>query len=134
MKKILATTLFGALLLSAPIASAQEPEQPNIDEIIAKQIEEFERLYHIDEVQVFFVDSVLQTNFPGMMAEFENAKKGGAANAETFQLISDVWMDRTDKALEKIFTPQQWAKYMKSAYGKEKKKRDKRLSDRSLPQ
>lgn len=134
MKNILTAAIFGVLMLTAaaPQASAQEPEQPNIDEIIANQLENLERMFKLDDVQIFFVDSILQANFPAMMEEFENTQKAGAANAETFQLLSDKWMDRTDRAFEKVFTPEQWTRYMKSTYGKEKKKRDKRLSERNF--
>ena len=39
-------------------------------------------------------------------------------------------MAATDEAFEKLFTEEQWTKYMKSVYGKEKKRRDKRMAER----
>ena len=39
-------------------------------------------------------------------------------------------MAATDEAFERFFTEEQWKKYMKSSYGKEKIRRDKRMSDR----
>ncbi len=132
MNRILSVLLFAAtLLLSAPAALAQEPQQPNIDEIIAKQLDNLTRTFKLDEVQVFYVDSILQYNFRALNDEFEETRKGGASNAETFQSISDKWMDATDQAFERVFTEEQWKKYLKSTYGKEKMRRDKRMSERN---
>lgn len=132
MNRILPIFLFAAaLLLAAPAALAQEPQQPNVDEIIAKQLENLTRTFKLDEVQVFYVDSILQYNFRALNDEFEETRKGGASNAETYQAISDKWMDATDQAFELVFTEEQWKKYMKSTYGKEKTRRDKRMSERN---
>ena len=117
MNRILPIFLFAAaLLLAAPAALAQEPQQPNVDEIIAKQLENH---------------SILQYNFRALNDEFDETRKGGASNAETYQAISDKWMDATDQAFERVFTEEQWKKYMKSTYGKEKTRRDKRMSERN---
>jgi hypothetical protein len=132
MNRFLPLLLFAAtLLLSTPAALAQEPQQPNIDEIIAKQLDNLTRTFKLDEVQEFYVDSILQYNFRALNDEFEETRKGGASNAETFQAISDKWMDATDQAFERVFTEEQWKKYLKSSYGKEKMRRDKRMSERN---
>ena len=132
MNRIFQTLLLAAtLLLCDPAAQAQEPQQPNMDEIIAKQVDNLTRSFKLDEVQVFFVDSILQYNYNAMNDAFEEAKKTGASNADTYQTISDQWMDATDQAFERLFTEEQWKKYMKSAYGKEKQRRDKRMSERN---
>ena len=65
-----------------------------------------------------------------MVEEITLTRKTGASNDETFQALSDKWMAATDEALEKVFTEEQWQKYLKSAYGKEKKRRDKRMANR----
>ena len=132
MKRLFFLLFLTAVLLpaAAPRALAQEPQEPNLDEIINNQIENLTRLFKLDEVQVFFVDSILQNNYKGLQEEVNLTRKSGASNTETYQIISDKWMDRTDTALEKIFTEDQWGRYLKSTYGKEKKKRDKRIADR----
>ena len=131
MNRLFHTLLLAVTLLCfAPSALAQEPQQPNVDEIIAKQVENLTRTFKLDEVQVFFVDSILQYNYHAMNDAFEEARKTGASNADTYQTISDQWMGATDEAFERIFTEEQWKKYMKSAYGKEKQRRDKRISER----
>lgn len=123
--------LTAALLLSVPAARAQEPQQPDIDQIIANQIDNLTRTFKLDEVQVFFVDSILQYNYHAMNEAFEEARKTGASNADTYQAISDQWMQATDEAFQRFFTKDQWNKYMKSSYGKEKQRREKRISERN---
>ena len=122
--------LTGALLFDVSGAFAQEPQEPDIDKIVSNQIENLTKSFKLDDIQVFFVDSILQYNYPAMMEELNKTKRTGASNDETFQAISDKWMAATDEALEKVFTEEQWQKYLKSTYGKEKKRRDKRISDR----
>ncbi len=131
MNRLFLLLLFAAsLLLSTPAALAQEPQEPDLDKIIATQLDNLTRTFKLDDVQVFFVDSILQYNFRAMTDEFDQTRKTGASNNETFQIISDKWMAATDEAFERFFTEEQWKKYMKSSYGKEKIRRDKRMSDR----
>jgi hypothetical protein len=131
MKRILFLSLLSATLLAAaPRLQAQEPQQPDANQIINNQLENLSKSFKLDDVQIFFVDSILQHNYPAMMDEFERTKKTGASNGETYQIISDKWMAATDEALQKVFTEDQWTKYLKSAYGKEKKRRDKRIRER----
>ena len=122
--------LAAALLLSVPAAKAQEPQQPDIDQIIANQLDNLTRSFKLDEVQVFFVDSILQYNYRAMNDAFEEARKTGASNADTYQAISDEWMEATDQAFRRFFTEDQWKRYMKSTYGKENQRRAKRMSER----
>lgn len=131
MKRIFFLLVSAALVLAAaPAALAQEQQEPDINTIITKQIQNITQSFHLDEVQEFFLDSILNHNYPAMMEELQEARKVGANNSDTFQGISDKWMDATDVALEKLFTEEQWAKYLKSTYGKEKKRRDKRIAER----
>ena len=133
MKKFFLILIAAALLpVAAPRALAQEPQEPNLDEIINKHIENLTRMFDLDEVQVFVLDSILQFNYSALQEEVKQTRKTGASNQETFQLISDKWMAATDDAFQKIFTEEQWQKYLKSSYGKEKKRRDKRMQERGL--
>ena len=127
---ILSIALAAAALLSAPLCLAQEPQEPDIDKIITAQLDNLTKTFDLDEVQVFFVDSILQANYHAMMDENQRVQKTGATNSDTYMAIADKWMDINDKALERVFTKEQWAKYMKSGYGKEKKRRDKRIAER----
>lgn len=132
MKKAkLFLTLF-LVLVSAGIAAAQDPnaKQPTPEEMAEAQADKFNTLLDLEYYQVFLIDSVMKHDFKAMMDEMAEVQKSGASNQETFLVVSDKWMDRVDKAFEKIFTPEQWKKYLKSGYGKEKRKRDKRIADR----
>lgn len=133
MKRLLLLTLLSAVIFlsGAPRALAQDPQEPDIDKIVNTQVENLTKSFKLDEVQVFYVDSILQHNYPAMVEEINQTRKTGASNDETYQALSDKWMAATDEALEKVFTEEQWQKYLKSAYGKEKKRRDKRMQDRA---
>ena len=131
MKRTLLILIAAALFfVAAPRTYAQEQQEPNIDEVIQNQLDNLTRMFKLDDVQVFFVDSILQYNFHALTDEFAETRKSGASNSDTYQAISDKWMDATDNAFQQFFTEEQWQRYMKSAYGKEKKRRDKRISER----
>ena len=129
-RKLLILIAAALFFVAAPRSFAQEQQEPDIDQVIQNQLDNLTKMFKLDEVQVFFVDSILQYNFHALSDEFAETRKTGASNSDTYQAISDKWMAATDDAFERIFTPEQWAKYMKSSYGKEKKRRDKRISDR----
>ena len=90
MKRFQSAILAAVLLFAAvPCTWAQQPQEPDMDQIINSQLENLTRSFKLDEVQVFFVDSVLQHNFPAMTQEFEDTRRTGASNQETYQIISD---------------------------------------------
>ena len=135
MKRIIPALVSAAvLLLASQNLSAQEPTEPNLDEIINSQVENLAKLYKLDDVQMFYIDSILQYNMRAMMDEIEKARQTGASNASTYEVISDKWLSASDRAFERVFTEDQWKRYMKSSFGKEKKKRDKRISEREAAQ
>jgi hypothetical protein len=119
-------------LVTAGIASAQDPnaKPPTAEEMAEAQADKFSTLLDLEYYQVFLIDSVMVHDFQAMMDEIAEVQKSGASNQESFMVVSDKWMDAVDKAFEKIFTPEQWQKYLKSGYGKEKRKRDKRMAER----
>ncbi|MDD2293887.1 MAG: hypothetical protein PHD07_06740 [Bacteroidales bacterium] len=124
-----------ALMLCSTVVNAQNPngenEKVDVPEMAAKEADNLAKLFNLDEYQLFRVDSVLQANMAPMMEEMDKVKKSGASIQSSYQVVADKWLDETDRAFEKIFTQEQWTKYMKSAYGKEKKKRDKRMEARN---
>lgn len=126
MRKIGAFLTVLALCI-APSAFAQEQAEPNVDELVVKYIEMLDKMLKLDDIQTFYIDSTLQHDYSHLMAEIDSVKKTGASQQETYMAVSDKWADRIDNALEKYLTEEQWQKYMKSPYGKEKKKREKRF-------
>ena len=76
MHRFLTVILAAVLLLaSATVGRAQNNNQePDMDQIINTQLENLTRMFKLDDVQVFFVDSILQYNFPAMNEEFDQTR------------------------------------------------------------
>lgn len=130
MKKIIGYIPLFALMMTALPALGQEQEKPSPEKFAAEHIEFLVRNLEIDEIQVFYADSIYQHNFHGLIEEVESLKKRGMSANSVYEEVSDKWLDATDRALEKILTPAQWKKYLKTSFGKEKSKRDKRMAKR----
>ncbi len=120
-----------AVFLLSFTAIGQEQEAPSAEKFAADHLEFLIRNIGIDEIQAFFADSVYQHNFSALIEEVEALKKNGMTVSNVYESVSDKWMDKTDKALEQILTPEQWKKYLKTTFGKEKVKRDKRMAKRA---
>ena len=67
-----------------------------------------------------------------MNEEMSAIQRAGVTNRDIFQITYDKWLDAIDKEYEKIFTEDQWKRYLKSARGREKRKRDKRMAERAI--
>lgn len=123
-----------ALLLSLgtnPCLAQQQngaQQEPNYDEIAAKQVNELIDRYHLDDIQAFKVDTLLQHYVPIYNEELRRVRNAGASQIQSYQRVVDFWGDFFDNEYRKIFNDDQWNRYMKSYAGKEKKKRDKRLA------
>lgn len=131
MKKIIGHIPLFALMMTALPALGQEQEKPSPEKFAADHIEFLVRNLEIDEIQVFYADSIYQHNFFELIEEMESLKKKGMSANSVYEEVSDKWLDATDRALEKILTPEQWKKYLRTSFGKEKAKRDKRMAKRA---
>lgn len=134
MNRIITTTILSVIaVLCADVALAQQQQENklDIDKIIEKSVENVDKYVHLDDVQIFYLDSIYQTNFRAMYSEMDAAKAAGSSNPETYLAISDSWMEKCDVAIEKILTPEQWQKYLKCGYGKERKAREKRAASKT---
>ena len=127
--------LVAALVFSASGAichaqqgGGQPPKETSFEDAIAKQVEDMVDRYKLDDYQAFKLDTLMQHFAPIYNAELRRVKESGAAQVASYQTIVDKWADFFDTEYEKIFTEEQWKIYMKSAAGREKKKRDKRLA------
>jgi len=129
-KNISLIALFFCIQTTLCMAQQQggQAEEPNYDEAIAKQIEDYVDRYKLDETQAFRIDTLLQHFIPIYNADMKRVKAAGAAQMSSYQMVMDKWGDFFDNEYQKIFTEEQWKLYMKSSAGKEKKKRDKRLA------
>ena len=132
-KYITVAVLF--LCLGSVICFAQQENAPgkemDYDEAAAKQVEEFIDRYKLDDYQAFRIDTLLQHYVPIYNEELKKVRAAGASQVESYQRVVDYWSDFLDTQYQSIFTEEQWKLYMKSPAGKEKKKRDKRLANRS---
>ena len=117
-----------SVVAASPAALAQE--EPTAEEIINNQLEYMCRYIEFDDVQLYYIDSTLQNDIPALMDELEALRKGGTANTEAYQIISDKWMEQIDNTYKKFFTKEQWDKYLRTAYGREMKARAKRMAKR----
>ena len=118
-----------AVLMSAGYgtASAQQQEkQPDVYEQAEQEADRLQGLLDLEDWQVFYVDSTLKHDFPAMMADYEELRKAKVANQSMYQDVHDKWMDQIDKTYMRIFTDEQWAKYLKNGAARAQKARAKR--------
>ena len=108
------------------IASAQEPQQPDIYERAEMEADRLQKLLDLDDWQVFYVDSTLKHDFPAMMAEYDELRKSKVSNQLMYQNVYDKWMEQVDRTYKRIFTESQWAAYLKSGAARAQKAREKR--------
>lgn len=116
----------GTTLCRAQGSNAQQ-KPLSVEEQITKQVDELIDRYKLDDYQAFRVDTLLQHYVPIYHAAMKKVKDSGAAQVESYQMVLDYWADFFDSQYQQIFDEKQWSLYMKSASGREKKKRDKRL-------
>lgn len=128
MRKFISTLAILAAMIPYAPAIAQSQEIDPID-LASKMVDQLIKDYDIDVAQAFKVDTMLQNSYTAYYAELDKLTKSGAVTSQSYQYLSDKWGDYIDKAFEKIFTTEQWNKYMKGDNGKNKKKRDKRLAE-----
>ena len=108
-------------------ASAQQQEkQPDVYEQAEQEADRLQGLLDLEDWQVFYVDSTLKHDFPAMMADYEELRKAKVANQSMYQDVHDKWMDQIDKTYMRIFTDEQWAKYLKNGTARAQKARAKR--------
>ena len=112
-------------------ASAQQQEkQPDVYEQAEQEADRLQGLLDLEDWQVFYVDSTLKHDFPAMMADYEELRKAKVANQSMYQDVHDKWMDQIDKTYMRIFTDEQWAKYLKNGAARAQKARAKRKANK----
>ena len=115
------------LLCSSVEVFAQEKEkQPDIYEQAEMEADRLQRVLDLEDWQVFYVDSTLKHDFPAMVAEMDKLRNSKVSNMMLYQAIQDKWWEQIDATYKRIFTPQQWAAYLKSGAAKVQKAREKR--------
>lgn len=125
--------LLALVLLSATSfeMAAQQQKQPEPSEIAAKEADRLADLLKLEDWQIFYVDSTLNYNISKMQEEMEQLQRSRVENTNLYYAVQDEWMEKTDRQYQKIFTPEQWAKYLKNGAARQQKARDKRKAKSS---
>jgi hypothetical protein len=121
---ILAAMLLGAQAQS--LFAQQKPEEVDIYEQIELEADRLQRVLELEDWQVFYVDSTLKHDYPAMQAEVMKLAEAKVSNRDMYIMVQDKWMDQIDSTYKKIFTPEQWAAYLKQGAAKAQKARAKR--------
>lgn len=109
---------------------SEEEQAKKLAEAIEREVDHHTENLDLEDWQVFYVDSILTTNYKGMMDELDALNKSKVSNADLFVMAQDRWLEKTYRAFEKILDENQWAKYLKSGAARDKKARDKREAKR----
>lgn len=121
-----------ALIFVSTTATAQNKEEKDLPTIISEMLESLEKSLKLEDWQLFRMDSTLMFNYTALNDEIAELRRAGVYNNEIYMRTTDKWTSAVDTTFEKeILTPEQWKKYLKSDYGREKRARDKRMALRA---
>lgn len=121
-----------AVFLSILAAQAQNqattPEQreKQMLESIDREKTRLRDLLDLEYWQEFYVDSILTHDYTALSEELEGMQKAKVENTDLYISVQDKWMQQIVDSYKKIFTEDQWKKYMKSGGERAQKDRDKR--------
>ena len=121
---ILAAMLLGAQAQS--LFAQQKPEEVDIYEQIELEADRLQRVLELEDWQVFYVDSTLKHDYPAMQAEVMKLAEAKVSNRDMYIMVQDKWLEQIDATYKRIFTPEQWAAYLKQGAAKAQKARAKR--------
>ena len=114
------------VLIGMMSMNAQEPKQPDIFERAEMEADRLQKVLNLEDWQVFYVDSTLKHDYPAMMAECDKLQASRVMNSSIYIAVQDKWMEQIDATYKKIFTPEQWAAYLKNGAQRAQKAREKR--------
>lgn len=127
MNKFFRLAVIAIALLSANnlLAQQQQQEPPKMDpiEMASEFTEKLITELELNSTQAFYVDSVLQVNYTGLIDEFEQMKSRGSQDGNSYKAVSDKWEEKNVAAFKLIMDEQQVIKYLRlMGKGKEYKK------------
>lgn len=130
-----------ALALLLPMAlwaqeqdeSSKTPEQKEREfyENIEKEVDRLADGLKLSDAQIFYVDSILTHNARALRSEVEALSQNKALSSEPYVYLHDKWMEENDRALRKVFSDEQWERYLKIGAAKARKAREKRAAKRN---
>lgn len=124
------------LLMLLPLCvSAQQPMTPEeqekqFREVLDAQIEDYTELLDLEYWQVFYVDSIMTHDYTAMRKEIQELSDAKMSNSDAYSRVQDKWAEQIYQSFRKVFTEEQWNKYLKSGAQREKRNRDKREAKR----
>ena len=130
MKTALIKILFPVILIALAIpayAQSQQQQPKTPQEAASEQALILQRDLKLSDYQLFYVDSILQTNFVGQDQEFEKMRVSGLQSQKSYEDAYKRWKTKTEDALEKILDRPQFEKFLKLS-GVSAKERKKRLA------
>lgn len=130
MKKLGIMISAAVLLFSQTTASAQDDDKKTLRDMAEETADALARQLNLDDAQIYRVDSTFMHDYTQMTIELEQLKRSKASNPELYMRVSDKWANTIDSTFQLLFTPEQWKKYMKTDFGREKRARDKRIAKR----
>ena len=118
--------LFLPLCLAAQQPMSPEEQEKQFREAIEAQIEDYTDLLDLEYWQVFYVDSIMSHDYTAMRDEIKSLSDAKVGNSDAYVRVQDKWMEQMFQSFKKVFTEDQWNKYLKSGAQRDKKNRDKR--------
>ena len=109
---------------------AQEPEEPDMIEIAENEADRLQNLLDLDGGQLFYVDSTLKHDYMAMREEMKRLEAAKVSNTSMYISVQDKWMEQMYQSYKKVFTEEQWNKYLKAGAQRDKRNRDKREAKR----
>lgn len=125
--------LMGMALVSPEMQAQQPQKPPTPSEMAEKEAARLEKLLNLEFHQVFYVDSILQHDMQAMMDEIEQMHRDGMQEMSSYRIVQDRWKKQIETAYQRIFTPEQWEKYLIDSGQKKsdkKKSREERRRQR----
>lgn len=123
--------LFLPLCLAAQQPATPEEQEKQFREALDSQIEDYTSLLDLEYWQVFYVDSIMTHDYTAMRDEIQELSDAKVSNTDAYSRVQDKWAEQIYQSFKKVFTEEQWNKYLKSGAQREKKSRDKREAKRT---
>ena len=118
------------LCLNAQQPMSQEEQEKQFREALDVQIEEYTKLLDLEYWQVFYLDSIMTHDYTAMREEIQELSAAKVGNDEAYMRVQDKWMEQMYQSYKKVFTEEQWNKYLKAGAQRDKRNRDKREAKR----
>ena len=121
---ILACTGVGSMAQSP---ADHEKQVKQMYEAIDKEIDRLTDLLELDDAQIFYVDSIMTHDYQAWQDELNELNQKKVTNTDIYYQVQYKWQEQMYNSYQKVFTAEQWEKYLKSGAARAKKTRDKKM-------